>query len=179
MELGRAKFGFQICIPGVGNIADDGLSEASAATRGRVGRAIAHSRGFGDAGRSWANGRGTGSDRTRFPLSLVCCFVIAWARGDELQRLHKLAGYVIAGLLVVQLIWGFADTTYARFVNLDTIYLRPRRNLGHNPAAGAMVVSLLLTLGATVTTGIMITNGHLSLGEARSRAGGKPHGRYS
>ena len=26
------------------------------------------SRGFGDAGRSWANGRGTGSDRTRFPL---------------------------------------------------------------------------------------------------------------
>ena len=33
MELGRAKFGFQICIPGVGNIADDGLSEASAATR--------------------------------------------------------------------------------------------------------------------------------------------------
>lgn len=83
---------------------------------------------------------------------------------------------MIVGLLVVRLIWGFADTTHGRFVILATIHLRPSRNLGHNPAAGAMVVSLLLILGATATTGIMITT-DTSLGEACSRACGKPRGR--
>ena len=37
---------------------------------------------------------------------------------------------MIAELLVVRLIWGFTDTTHARFVNFEEIHLRPGRVTG-------------------------------------------------
>ncbi len=108
-----------------------------------------------------------------FHWSLVVCFVVAWVTGDELQRLHELAGYTIVGLLGVRIIWGFVGTAHARFTDfvyrpsvalyylVDTVRLRARRYLGHNPAGGAMVVALLLMLGATTASGIMLTvSGH-------------------
>lgn len=48
-----------------------------------------------------------------FHWSLVAGFVIAWATGDELQRLHEITGYTIVGLLAVRVIWGFVGTTHA------------------------------------------------------------------
>jgi cytochrome b len=104
-----------------------------------------------------------------FHWSLVVAFVIAWATGDELQRLHEIAGYVIVGLLVVRILWGFVGTTHARFSNfvyrpstvisylIDTARLRAKRYLGHNPAGGAMVIGLLIMLAITCATGITMT----------------------
>ena len=40
---------------------------------------------------------------------------------------------------------------------LDTVSFRARRYLGHNPAGGAMVIALLMMLGATAASGIMTT----------------------
>lgn len=104
-----------------------------------------------------------------FHWSLVAAFVVAWFTGDELKELHEAAGYTIAGLLVVRLIWGFVGTSHARFADfvyrpstvvaylVDTARLRAKRYLGHNPAGGMMVLALLLMLAVTAATGIMTT----------------------
>ncbi len=104
-----------------------------------------------------------------FHWSLVIAFVVAWVTGDEMQGVHEWAGYAIVGLLVIRIVWGFAGTSHARFSDfiyspstilgflIDTIRLRARRYLGHNPAGGAMVIALVLMLAATAATGIMMT----------------------
>jgi cytochrome b len=104
-----------------------------------------------------------------FHWSLVAAFVIAWATGDELQKVHEIAGYAIVGLVAFRVLWGFVGSTHARFADFvrgpsavigylfDTARLRARRYLGHNPAGGAMVLALLLMLTVICTTGIMMT----------------------
>lgn len=104
-----------------------------------------------------------------FHWSLVVAFVIAWATGDELQQLHEAAGYVIVGLLGIRILWGFVGSSHARFADfvyrpstvinylLDTVRRRAKRYLGHNPAGGAMIAALLITLVATCATGIAMT----------------------
>lgn len=112
-----------------------------------------------------------------FHWSLVAAFVVAWASGDELARLHEFAGYTIAGLLVVRLVWGVVGTRHARFTDFlyrpstvlrhlaDTIRFRSRRYLGHNPAGGAMAVALVLMLAVTSGTGIAMSQGGAAGGE--------------
>lgn len=104
-----------------------------------------------------------------FHWSLVAAFAIAWLTGDELERLHEATGYVIMALLGVRIVWGFVGCTHARFADFvyrpsrvvgylaDTARLRAKRYLGHNPAGGAMVVSLLLALTATAGSGFAMT----------------------
>jgi cytochrome b len=67
------------------------------------------------------------------------------------------------------MIWGLVGSRHARFADFiyrpstvfaflkDTVALRARRYLGHNPAGGAMVIALLLALGVVTSTGIMMT----------------------
>jgi len=102
-----------------------------------------------------------------FHWSLVSAFALAYVSGDEWTGLHVVAGYTIAGLLLVRIAWGFIGTRYARFSNFvyrpatvkaylkDVIAFRARRYVGHNPAGGAMVVALLLMLVATALTGML------------------------
>jgi cytochrome b len=102
-----------------------------------------------------------------FHWSLVAAFTIAFLTGDEVLSLHVIAGYTIAGLLLVRIVWGLIGTRYARFSNFvyrpatvksylkDVIAFRARRYLGHNPAGGAMVVALLLMLLGTVVSGLL------------------------
>jgi len=104
-----------------------------------------------------------------FHWSLVAAFVIAWATGDEWQSVHETAGYAIAALLAVRIVWGLVGTTHARFSDfvyrpttvvrylLDTARLRARRYLGHNPAGGAMVVTLLVMLSVICGSGFLMT----------------------
>lgn len=104
-----------------------------------------------------------------FHWSLVAAFLVAWLTGDELKALHEAAGYVIVGLLVVRILWGFVGTPHARFTDfvyrpstvlaylVDTVRLRAKRYIGHNPAGGMMVLALLLMLAVTAATGIMTT----------------------
>jgi cytochrome b len=56
-----------------------------------------------------------------FHWSLVACFVIAYATGDEIERVHVAAGYTIAGLLAARIVWGFVGPRHARFSN----FVRP------------------------------------------------------
>lgn len=103
-----------------------------------------------------------------FHWSMVSAFFIAYFTEDDLLDLHVYAGYVVAGLLVFRLIWGFIGSRHARFSDFVTpprqvwAYLKsiatthPKRYLGHNPAGGAMVIALLLSLVMVTLTGIAL-----------------------
>jgi len=102
-----------------------------------------------------------------FHWSLVAAFAIAWLTEDEWMTLHSYAGYTVAGLLAFRLVWGLVGPRYARFSDFvkspgrvlsylkELAALRSERYLGHNPAGGAMIVALLLSLVATALTGML------------------------
>ncbi len=104
-----------------------------------------------------------------FHWSVVGLFALAYATGDDVQHVHVAAGYAIAALLAVRLVWGLAGSRHARFGNFvrpprevvaylrDMCRFRARRYLGHNPAGAVMILALLLALTGTVVTGIMMT----------------------
>ncbi len=103
-----------------------------------------------------------------FHWSLVSAFFIAYFTEDDLLDLHVYAGYVVAGLLVFRLIWGFVGSRHARFTDFvkrprevwaylkSIIGQHPRRYLGHNPAGGAMIIALLSSLVLVTISGIVI-----------------------
>lgn len=100
-----------------------------------------------------------------FHWGLVAAFATAWLTADEVQPVHELAGYVVAGLVAVRLVWGLVGSRYARFAQFvkgpratiaylgDMTRRRERRYLGHNPAGAAMIVALLVMLSGTAFTG--------------------------
>lgn len=103
-----------------------------------------------------------------FHWSLVAAFAVAWFSAEELDAVHEFAGYVVAGLVAFRLIWGLVGSHYARFSQFlkgpgtvlsylgDMVSGKERRYLGHNPAAAAMVLALLVTLSGTVYTGMLM-----------------------
>jgi cytochrome b len=104
-----------------------------------------------------------------FHWSLVALFVIAYVTGDEIEKVHIAAGYAIAGLLALRIVWGFIGSRHARFGDFvrspraalryirDTLLLRARRYVGHNPAGGLMVIALIVMLAVTCLTGYLMT----------------------
>lgn len=104
-----------------------------------------------------------------FHWSLVALFAIAYATGDEIERVHIMAGYAIAGLLALRIVWGFIGPRHARFADFvrspreamsymrDVMLFRARRYIGHNPAGGLMVIALIVSLAGTSITGYMLT----------------------
>lgn len=103
-----------------------------------------------------------------FHWGLVAAFTVAWLSAEELSTLHEVAGYVVAGLVAVRIIWGLIGGRYARFAQFlkgpratiayigDMLRGRERRYLGHNPAGAAMVAALLLSLSGTALTGWLL-----------------------
>lgn len=103
-----------------------------------------------------------------FHWSLVSAFVIAFITEDDFLTIHSWAGYLILALLITRFVWGFMGTRYARFSDFvysienikqflkDTLALKAKRYIGHNPAGGAMVVLLMLSLLMTTMTGILV-----------------------
>ena len=104
-----------------------------------------------------------------FHWSLVGLFTFAFLTGDEWQKPHEVAGYVIAGLIGFRVIWGFVGSRHARFASfiyrpstvagflVDTMRMKARRYLGHNPAGGLMVIGLLLAMVVISLSGWMMT----------------------
>ena len=104
-----------------------------------------------------------------FHWSLILLFLIAYATGDENENLHLAAGYAIAGLVALRVIWGFIGPHHARFANFvrrprevfsylrNATTLKAPRYLGHNPAGAAMILALLLALSGICITGYMMT----------------------
>jgi cytochrome b len=101
-----------------------------------------------------------------FHWSLVLSFTLAYLSGEELEALHNNAGYAVLGLVLLRVAWGFVGSQHARFRDFiyprtvikgflqDTFRQRARRYLGHNPAGGAMIIVMLLSLVITTLTGI-------------------------
>ena len=104
-----------------------------------------------------------------FHWSLVGLFVLAFVTGDETEWLHLTAGYAIAVLIVLRIIWGFVGSRHARFSDFvrtprqvtdylrSAIRLQAPRYLGHNPAGGMMIIALLAMLVGISATGFMMT----------------------
>jgi cytochrome b len=103
-----------------------------------------------------------------FHWLLVIAFFVAYLTEDELLTVHLWAGYLVGGLLVFRLVWGFVGGQYARFNNFlcspmqsvvyvkDLINAKAERYIGHNPAGAVMIVLLLLSLLMTVVTGFAV-----------------------
>lgn len=100
--------------------------------------------------------------------SLVASFFLAYLTEDDFLTLHVWAGYMVGLYLTVRIIWGLVGTRYARFSNFlhspkkvigylkDALAGKPKHYLGHNPAGGAMVLALLLSLLMTTLTGLQV-----------------------
>ena len=103
-----------------------------------------------------------------FHWSLASAFLIAFITEEDLLSVHSWAGYLILALLMIRFVWGFIGPTHARFSDFiyrpatirafikDTLRLRARRYIGHNPAGGAMVILLMLSLLITVASGMLL-----------------------
>jgi cytochrome b len=99
--------------------------------------------------------------------ALVLFVVVAWFTPNTYDSLHRFAGYVVIGLLVFRLGWGFLGTRHSRFRTLRArlralpAYLwglrraNAGRYMGLNPAGAAMMVALLLLLAISAITGAM------------------------
>jgi cytochrome b len=104
-----------------------------------------------------------------FHWSVAALFLLAYVTGDEIEQVHIVAGYTIAGLLALRIVWGFVGPRHARFTDFvrsprtvlayvrDVMLLRAPRYLGHNPAGGIMIVALIVMLTGTCITGYMMT----------------------
>ena len=100
---------------------------------------------------------------------LVVCIALSWWSREDLGPLHERTGYVVIGILVARLLWGFVGTHYARFAQFvrapqaTIAYARAAlkgkapRYLGHNPLGAWMVLALLATLGLLGLTGWLYT----------------------
>lgn len=103
-----------------------------------------------------------------FHWSLVLAFFVAYITEEDFLIIHSYAGYIVAGLLVLRIIWGFVGTPHARFSDFiyssqhikqfikNTLQFKARRYLGHNPAGGAMVILLLISLILTSVSGVVV-----------------------
>jgi cytochrome b len=103
-----------------------------------------------------------------FHWSLVLSFTIAYLTGEEYSGLHIDAGYVVLGLILFRLVWGFIGTRYARFSDFVYSpkavlgYLKslttntPRHYTGHNPAGGWMVIAMFLCLAIVSVSGLKV-----------------------
>ncbi|MCW8830615.1 MAG: cytochrome b/b6 domain-containing protein [Gammaproteobacteria bacterium] len=111
-----------------------------------------------------------------FHWTLASAFFIAYLTEDDWMNVHAYAGYTIGALIMFRLLWGFVGTRHARFSDFvrpprevvsylkDMATFHPKRYLGHNPAGGAMVVALLVSLSLTVLTGMSVYGAEESAG---------------
>ncbi len=100
--------------------------------------------------------------------ALAAGFVAAFL-AEEGDLSHQIAGYIAAGAVLVRLVWGFIGPRHARFSSFvptprrllahlkDMLHGRDRRYVGHNPAAGAMALTLLGLVLVLGVSGWMLT----------------------
>jgi cytochrome b len=91
--------------------------------------------------------------------------IVAWNLFGPTDQVHRVLGYVAAGLVGFRVVWGFVGTQYARlsawWPTLPHLieYLRslgrgkPVRHLSHNPLGGLMAIALWLLILALAASG--------------------------
>jgi len=104
-----------------------------------------------------------------FHWTLVIAFAASYFTEGDIY-LHFYSGWYIIILIVLRILWGVVGTPYARFrdfVKSPTeimAYVKSlksnersiKRYIGHNPLGGLMVITLLLSLSITCTTGVLL-----------------------
>lgn len=98
-------------------------------------------------------------------LSFGAAYLTAFS--ERLRNYHVALGYILLGLLVFRLLWGFIGTRYAQFRSflfnpkeivaylLTMLKGKPANYLGHTPV-GSMSVWLLMSLGIFIClTGVL------------------------
>ncbi|WP_456416657.1 cytochrome b/b6 domain-containing protein [Thiolapillus sp.] len=102
-----------------------------------------------------------------FHWTLVLAFLVSYITEDDFMRVHAYSGYLILGLVGLRLLWGLVGGRYARFSNFlytpaetiaylkDVASFRAKRHIGHNPAGGAMILALLVSLSMTLFFGLL------------------------
>ncbi|MCK4709509.1 MAG: cytochrome b/b6 domain-containing protein [Gammaproteobacteria bacterium] len=103
-----------------------------------------------------------------FHWSLVVTFFIAFITEDDWINLHVATGYAVAMLVGFRLVWGLIGTRYARFSQFvkspaqvlsyikKMLTFNVPHYVGHNPAAAAMIISLLISIIMLSITGMVI-----------------------
>lgn len=103
-----------------------------------------------------------------FHWSLVFFFFLSYLTEDDWMTVHSYAGYMVGFLVSFRLIWGLIGPRYARFTDFITgprkainyvkqvVRGKAKRYIGHNPAAAAMIVLLLISLSLSVVSGIAL-----------------------
>lgn len=99
--------------------------------------------------------------------ALAICVLAAWFTPTVFDRLHRIVGYTVLGLLAFRLVWGFWGSRYSRF-RMVGVRLRAApgylwnlrrgmtgRYIGLNPAGTLMLVALLASLAVSTFTGAM------------------------
>ncbi|MDH3377255.1 MAG: cytochrome b/b6 domain-containing protein [Gammaproteobacteria bacterium] len=96
---------------------------------------------------------------------LVLFFFVAYFTEGDFLTIHNWAGYGIGVYVVIRIIWGFVGPKHARFADFaygpakaaryvkELILFGVKRYVGHSPAGGLMIFSLLISLTATTVTG--------------------------
>ena len=103
-----------------------------------------------------------------FHWTLVATFLIAYVTEEDFLGPHVWAGYLLLAAIAVRLVWGFVGSRHARFSDFvtspvtailfikDTVRLKAKRYIGHNPAGGWMIVIMLVSLIATGVSGLFL-----------------------
>ncbi|AFL55331.1 cytochrome b [Sinorhizobium fredii] len=116
-----------------------------------------------------------------FHWGLVACCVINLFLLPPGKSVHRYVGYAAMALIALRFVWGFVGTRHARFADFVrgpsavASYLfafaagRAERHVGHNPAAGWVMILLMVLLAAVGTSGWLTTLdafwGNKALGE--------------
>jgi cytochrome b len=94
--------------------------------------------------------------------------IVVWNLFGSTDQMHRILGYVAAGLVVSRIVWGFIGTMNARFSawwpthSRLMEYLRslavgrPQHHLSHNPLGGVMALTLWLLILALAVSGWMM-----------------------
>ena len=97
---------------------------------------------------------------------LTLGLITSFLTGDDVMRLHFWVGHGILAVILVRAVMGLYGPYHVRFetfVPTPSEFLRyfkdmkegtARRTLGHDPAGGAMIATLLATLLLTVASGL-------------------------
>jgi cytochrome b len=94
--------------------------------------------------------------------------IVVWNLFGPTDQMHRILGYVAAGLVVSRIVWGVIGTTNARLSawwptrSRLMQYLRslatgkPQHHLSHNPLGGLMALTLWLLILALTVSGWMM-----------------------
>ncbi len=106
--------------------------------------------------------------------ALAASIAVAFASAEASMAVHLWAGLGALGIVATRVVWGLIGPCHARFGDFiptpweaarylaDRLHGRGDEPAGHNPLGGLMVVALLLTVLATVATGLLGWGGALS-----------------